>query len=759
MTAFYSMGIMNYCSHDPGCALLKVEDSNFDMIFAEEGFLSRKKKSYQFPIRSMKYCLDYFNIDLGRVDVLMLDYMDTKRTYRTSHNYRLLVGDFIRSRLKISPEKIKYARSHHYAHALTAFWPSEFSEAGVLIVDGLGTQQQTHSIFHMSTDGRMELVFEQKGVGIGTLYTLLTRTLGFASGEEGKTMGLAPYGRNAAMFDHDLPSLRGNFDGFVTDYSEQIFRNPSPALRFKIPLPRTKEDVYEPFYARLAFNLQSETERCLTHLATETLKKTNTKNLCFAGGVALNCVANNHIQHLDGLEGLFVQPAAGDTGIPIGLALAGLEASGFNLSSLLTKENRAKLAIPYSRDRTPLSYLYEERLNRFFVENKVTRTPFDHQEIAKKISEQKIVALFSEGIELGPRALGHRSFIADARHPNMKDILNQKIKHRESYRPFAPIVLKEDFNSYFSSNCDNHPYMLQAPMCKERALTEVPAICHVDGTARVQTIGKELGKVREILESYRKLTEVSVLVNTSFNDNDEPIVFTKLDALNAFLNCNADVLVLEDEVIFREDLGEISSLKQQIVAMIEEIRRTYFKLALESLTTIKSGAGRDDLFQFLDFNAKLTKSYRSDRIVIKLIDFLTSRDMSKVLYLDNYHLTQIGKLAKLIGCSVDDLTGLTCYVEDNYFSGQKMEHESDFILYNFSAFHLNNRLQEKHSNFNSLNSFYDLEDKILEIDTTFGAGISFGEDRDCVEEILSTYEHNRSTSIDSLFSKIGITRG
>ena len=758
MKTFYSMGIMNYCSHDPACALIKIENGNFDYIFAEEGFLSRRKKSYQFPIRSIKYCLDYFNIDLERVDVLMLDFMDAKRTYRTSHNYRLLVGDFIRSRLNISPDKIHFVRSHHYAHALTAFWPSAFTDAAVLVVDGLGSEQQTHSIFHMDSYGRQDLIFEQKGVGIGTLYSLITAALGFESGEEGKTMGLAPYGRNFSDIDLKLPSLSGSYDGFVTDYSKQIYRNPTPTLRFNVNPIVAKEDVYEPYYSRLAYNLQEETERCLTHLAKQALTATFTKNICLAGGVALNCVANNKIQSIEGLEGLFVQPAAGDTGIPIGLALAGLEIGGFKLSELLTREVRDKLAVPYSADYSPLSKLCDARLNEVLDKNKVVKSAFDSNDIATKISEKNVVALFSGGIELGPRALGHRSFLADARNSEMKDILNSKIKHREPYRPFAPIVLEEDFHLYFSSACDKHPYMLQAPTCKEHALTVVPAICHVDGTARVQTVGYNLGKVREILESYKNLTGVSVLINTSFNDNNEPIVFTKIDALISFLNCNADILVLEGDVIVRSAIPNILSLRAELLEINEKLRNQYFKSALGTLTTINEDTSSDELFNFLKFNAELSNVYRKERIVIKLIDFLSMRDKSRILYLDDAHLNQIRKLAKMMGTSAEALMGVVCIVEDNYYAAKTMRDDSDFILYNFSAFYFNEHLRLENDSFASLTSFYNLEDKRLNLNFDFVSQLSTDGDRYCIEEICSTYENNLSMSIENLFLKIGIVR-
>ena len=216
MTKFFSMGIMNYCSHDPACALIKVDDSKIEFIQAEEGFLSRKKKSYQFPIRSMKYCLDYFSIKIDDIDSVTFDYMDHRRDFRTSNNYRLLIGDYIRSKLKIPQNKMFFS-SHHYAHALSTFWPSGFDESTVMIVDGLGSEQQTHSIFYMNEDGGKKLEFEQKGVGIGALYSLVTNKLGFDPGEDGKTMGLAPYGKKHFNYDKILPSLKGKFFDLFTD--------------------------------------------------------------------------------------------------------------------------------------------------------------------------------------------------------------------------------------------------------------------------------------------------------------------------------------------------------------------------------------------------------------------------------------------------------------------------------------------------------------------------------------------------------------
>jgi len=745
----YSMGIMNYCSHDPACALIKVDGSDIDMIFAEEGFLSRKKKSYQFPIRSIKYCLDYFGIKMSDVDVLTVDFMDHRRFFKTSNNYRLLIGDYFRSKLKIDVEKINYVESHHYAHALTAFWPSGFSEAAVLVVDGLGSEQQTHSVYYMDSSGMIDRLYEQKGVGIGSLYSLGTSALGFESGEEGKTMGLAPYGRDQQEMDKDLPDLKGDFNGFMTDYSKQIWRNPSPQLKFSINSPKSKKDIYEPYFSRFAYNLQKETERCLLHLANEALSVTRSKNLCFAGGVALNCVANNCIQNLNSLDSFWIQPAAGDTGIPIGLALAGLEKLGFKLSELLTPLNRKKLSIPYSIDKAPLETLYKNDLNLLLVKHKIKTSKLDSDLIAKKIEDKMIVALFSSGIELGPRALGHRSFLADSRSSEMKELLNKKIKHREGYRPFAPMVLKEDFNLYFDSKVDDHPYMLQAPFCKEKALLEVPAICHVDETARVQTITKEAGFVYEILKNYKKNTNVSVIINTSFNDNDEPIVFTKLDAVCSFLRCNADVLILEDSFLERKDILNIVDFRLDLEKLQKKLREEYFLKAIEELTFVSLEENVNNLINFIFINNKLSNAYNDDRILNNLIDFLFNRNNKKMLYLDEYHFTKISQLLESLGHSFSNVIGKFTIIDDTFLSGSIMDSNSEFILYNFSAYFYNIHLKNEIINFNTISSFYHLQDKIIKVPV-----ISFSDHREKLNFkscVLKSYENDLQSNISEFF--------
>ena len=747
----YSVGFMNYCSHDPGCAIIRTDGKEIDLAYAEEGFLSRKKKSYQFPIRSLNYCLDFFKITLSDVDILMLDYMDHKRNFRTSDNYRLLAGDFIRSKLDIDPKKIKFVKSHHYSHALTAFWPSGLNESAVMIVDGLGSEQQTHSIYKASSKGIVKLLFEQKGVGIGALYSLITNKLGFGAGEEGKTMGLAPYGRLHKNIDKKLPSLRGKLDSGTVDYSNQMYRHPSAKLKLDLKKLKNKKDVYSPYFSRLAYNLQKEAERSLLHLAKYSLKVSKSNNLCFAGGVALNCVANNKIQEIPSIKNFFIQPASGDSGIPIGLAIAGLEEIGFNLGKLFNKKNRLKLRSRYSNDKAPLQYDNKKIISKIITHNKIITHHFCPKQLAKDISDGKIVSLCSSGIEFGPRALGNRSFLADARNMKMKEVMNKKIKHREGYRPFAPIVLEEKFREYFISPINNHPYMLQAPRVKNKTILKAPAICHVDKTARVQTLEKNQGKAREILENYYKLTNIPILINTSFNDNNEPIVFTQIDALCSFIRTNADILILEDKVIYRSEIKNINKLKNYSEKCREDFRKKYFIKSIIKNTSITKKTASIELDQFIKRNSLMSNFFREDRLYIKLINFLFNRNTNLILFIDKYHFNFLKTFCYTNSINFKLLIPKYKIVQDNYESIKFIKNNSEFMLYNLSSYFYNDYTSQRLLKM-KIKSFYNLSDKLLENEKYIIKTKS--NQMNVIGKLVDSYEHNLDLTIDDFMSTI-----
>ena len=738
----YVLGFMNYCSHDPGACLTKIntENGNTQYIFTEEGFLSRKKKSYQFPIRSIKYCCDYFGITFEQIDRICLDYMIEKRFNRTSDNYRLLIGDYIRANLKISEEtKISFCESHHLAHAYTAFLPSPFDEAAVVVIDGLGSEQQTHSIFKAEKN-KIQLITTQYGNGIGELYNLVTKELGFDSGEEGKTMGLAPYGREHKDQDKFLPSFRHKKYKNYCDYSHVVNRNPSPNLKVKLKQPIQKEDIYQPYFSRLAFNIQNECEQSVSYIIKKARELTGYDNVCFAGGVALNCVANEKVsENLN--HNLFVQPASGDTGIPFGLALYGShlelkKLSSINLDNKHFFDDKKKLFMPYIIDtENKINYEIESFDNGYIqkIIKKYSKN-YSMQEIAKLLSEEKVGCIYYQGIEIGPRALGHRSFIADARNQRMKEIMNKKVKHREAYRPFAPIIIEEDFNEYFIGNAKNlYKYMLGAVLCKEKCLEEAPAIVHVDNTARVQTVDKNNGLIHEILKAYKKLTSVPILINTSFNDNNEPIVFSYQDALLCFLRTNADFLIIEDKIIFRDEIINIEKLKEELIKKQKNWIEFYSRSAISELTYIGNASKTINLSNFINFNADLTNSFSKNLPLINLIKFLTKIN-NKKLFLDDYHFELIKELSKIFPSS-NFLNNInTVLVEDEISSLDLVDSNAFVLLYNLSIY-----LKE------NINNFYKPNSKILGLNNLMPSN------KNDLENITLSYEVDISKNIDDFF--------
>jgi carbamoyltransferase len=748
----YSMGFMSYCSHDPGTVIVRVEDDNIDYIFAEEGFLSRKKKSYQFPIRSLNYCLDYYGIKIDEVDTFVFDYMDKKKAYRTSDNYRLMLGDFVRSNLKVNQKKIQFIDSHHLAHAYTAFYPSGFEEATILVVDGLGSEQQTHSIFKGNINNGVDCIFEQKGTGIGILYSLVTEALGFSSGEEGKTMGLAPYGMSFSEIDNQLPSFKGEFNGLFTDYSKQLQRNPDPKLRVKLNNCNNPADIYEPYYSRMAYKLQEETERCLLHLVSEAVKLTGIKNVCLAGGVALNCVANNFIQQCDSVENFFVQPASGDTGLPLGLALFGAASISNNWKKIVAnKLNIKKLQTPYSNDKNPLGDQVDSLTNNILHDHQIPQKKFIAHDIALLLSQEKIVAFFQDGIELGPRALGHRSFLADPRSAKMKEKMNLIIKHREGYRPFAPIVLREYFDEYFISDTNDHPYMLQAPTCRARTAEEAPAIVHVDNTARVQTIEEKNGNVYKVIKAFHEITETPILINTSFNDNNEPIVFTKLDALCCFSRTNADVLVVNNTYILRADIKSQPKFTKDCEKYQSELGDKIYSQALTSNTYIDESTSSVKLDKFLKHNIELSSYYCDIHVLERLIDFLQDRVKNRRLILDKYHFELIKNLQGILIGNIEDYFPNFEIVNDDFSCLNKINNGVDLLLYNMSIYLHSICSIRIFSNNKDIVNFYQPKDKLVK---PYSHKVSTdNKDTSAMSILMNSYEHKKSLTVKDFFNK------
>jgi carbamoyltransferase len=541
-------------NHDFAACLVEGGDI---VVGIEEERLSRRK--YSVGVNSMfneswRYCLDAHNARLSDVDFIVAD--DT-----------LLPPAYFHFRSRVTLIR------HHLAHAASAFYPSPFPRAAILVVDGAGSlfdgqgvETLTTAIgdggriteiskvfgLNWSTDGLSRARVYQAGDSdhsLGYMYKAVSRAIGFVLYEEGdwyltedgKTMGLAPYGtdRYRATFREYLDLLP---DGRYTLHLKNgglldVIGSALDGLQGEERFARA---------ADLAYAAQDLLEHTLLHVTRQLYKETGLTELCLAGGVALNCVANGRLLRETPFENVFVQPAAGDGGCAVGNAYYGYHVLGER-----------------PRDRGPSSPQRPQRhayLGRVHTESEVLAALRDsglpYRKVdqpariaAEALSRSMLLGWFTGGSEFGPRALGHRSILADPRRAEMKDILNAKVKHREGFRPFAPAVLAEYVSDFFEIAIES-PYMLLVAPVREDKQHLVPAIVHVDGTARVQTVTRaDNGRYRELIEWFHRLTGTPVVLNTSFNDRGEPIVETPRQALDFFGPSQLDCMIIDDYLV------------------------------------------------------------------------------------------------------------------------------------------------------------------------------------------------------------------
>ena len=734
---------MSYCSHDPSASLIKYsQDGKADFIHFEEGMLSRRKKSYHFPLRSIHSALEHYGIGIEDVDVVTVDYMDHQRFSNTATYYRKLVGDYIRRQLKLRPDQLNFASSHHAAHAYSAYYSSGFDEAAVIAIDGLGSEQQTHSVFVGRRGRKIEKIFSQATPGIGELYTLVTTALGFEAGEEGKTMGLAPYGHDL-RFENE-PDFSGRYQGLLTDYSRIVRRSPSAKLKLALDHEKLQQDIYTGYPARVAYLLQRELETSLLHLVKATKDATGCKKLCIAGGVGLNCVANEIIARSGIFDEVYVHADSGDAGLPHGLAMMGLmdrlpEPEGFNALE--------GMSYPIFSPQTRVT----RNVNTFkdiVAAHNIPTTPFDCDAVAEHLCNERVICLYTGGWEYGPRALGHRSFLADPRSERMKEVMNIKIKHREPYRPFAPIVLGKHFKDYFISTHANHDRMLYAVGVTALAEKCIPAVVHFDKTARAQTINDPNEPAFQILQAFQRKTGVPVLINTSFNDNNEPIVMSPLDALKCFLNTDADVLIVEDVMLCRHDIepGVMAALRHKLEQELHSYQVGSYREAAASLLNRPDVSLQDFLATRL--LSSLFHRYRAsyERLVSEMIDLLQSDEERRVL-LDGYHRRVLENVAEEFKLDIFN-NNLTFSLIDDDASALTEIRGGDVILaYNLCAI-LNQEKRDGNS-FGDVNCFYASCDPIIEIEAGYDGDLSAQ-----MEAIEASYEVDLTKNIALLSSTL-----
>jgi carbamoyltransferase len=575
----YILGISCYY-HDAAACLLK--DGKIVAAAQEERF-TRKKQDDSFPANAIKFCLAHEGITpqqldyVGFYDKPLIKFNRILETFisvapRGARFFTVAMPIWLRQKLWIKDlikKELGYDgeiifTEHHQSHAASAFFASSFEDAAILTVDGVG-EWATTSYGHGSGN-KITLTHEIKFPhSLGLLYSAFTQYLGFkVNSGEYKVMGLAPYGKPVYydliienMIDlKDDGSFKLNMDYFAYTYDQQMINEKFMEL-FGHP-SRESESKIGPHHFDIAMSIQRVTEEVMLRMVNHLYDDTGLKNLCLAGGVALNSVANGRIIRETPFEEVFIQPAAGDAGGSVGVATF----IWFNI--LGNKRDVSHRSNPngmgLKKDLMQNSYLgpeySNEEIKKFLDEKEIVYEEFGCKEILKRTAEviagKRVVGWLQGRMEWGPRALGNRSILADPRGKDMQDIVNLKIKFRESFRPFAPTVLVDKASEYFELDCQS-PYMLLVTQVREDKRV-VPAVTHVDGSARVQTISKEDNPLYyDLIKEFYKLTGVPVVINTSFNVRGEPIVCTPEDAYACFMRTEMDNLVMGDFMMRKEE--------------------------------------------------------------------------------------------------------------------------------------------------------------------------------------------------------------
>lgn len=468
---------------------------------------------------------------------------------------KLWVKAEIKEKLHVRDEQVLFV-PHHLSHASSSYYCSPFKESAILTVDGVG-EWTTTSIGH--GDGKnLSLLQEIRYPhSIGLLYSVFTAFLGFKVNDgEYKVMGLAPYGKPIYV-DQILKLIDIKEDGsFRLDLSYFSFHTSTTSSYnqkfldlFGDPRNPKLGHKFDGRHADIAASIQKVTENILINLANTAYELTKSKNLSFAGGVALNSVANYKLLQNTPFENIYVQPSAGDAGGSLGAAL-------YAYHHFLNNERNFVMEHSYYG-----SDYSNEEVEKYLTDNNISFKKFEQDDIlpavAQKIADGKVIGYFQGRSEWGPRALGNRSILADARRAEMLKTVNLKIKFRESFRPFAPSVLAEDAQKFFELPPDHYPSQFMLYVCpvkeKIREQNLLPAITHVDGSARPQVVFEAVNKrYYTLLKEFKKITGIGCFLNTSFNLSDEPIVESPEDAYKSFCKSNMDVLVLNDYMVMKD---------------------------------------------------------------------------------------------------------------------------------------------------------------------------------------------------------------
>ena len=579
--------------HDAAAALLRDGDL---VAAAEEERFTRKKHDYDFPINAIEFCLRQGQINSEDLDLVVFfekPFLKFERILRSAMQTfpgsrgvfqesmitwltdKLWIKALIRQKLKISEKKVVFS-DHHLSHAASAFFCSPYDKAAILTVDGVG--EWATATYGIGEGSEITLTREIRFPhSLGLLYSAFTAFLGFEVNEgEYKVMGMAPFGQPRYL-DKVWKLIRQEADGSFrldmdyfcfhrstrTTYNQRFLdlfgpaRDPEalfftsasgyPSYFGRKPADFESQARANQHYADIAASIQVVTEEVVLKMATHLHKATGLDRLCLAGGVALNSVANGRILRETPFQELFVQPAAGDGGGAVGAALYGYH-------MVLGKPRRFIMRHAYwGKDHGP------GEVDSFLKAQGIRHTRFDSDDdlmerVVDGVLRGKVIGWFQGRFEWGPRALGNRSILADPRNPAMKDIVNTKIKFREPFRPFAPSVLMDRVGDFFDlpEASRHYParYMLYVVDVKDGKQDVLPAITHVDGTARLQAVDEEASpRYHRLIQLLGKATGVPVILNTSFNLKGEPIVNTPAEAYSTFSRSGMDMLVLGEHLV------------------------------------------------------------------------------------------------------------------------------------------------------------------------------------------------------------------
>ena len=583
--------------HDSAAAL--VIDGKIIAAAQEERF-TRKKHDPSYPFYAIEFVLSFSKLKLHQIDYIVFYEKPFLKFERLLETYvafapkgfksfcmsiplwlkeKLFQKKLIFNELKRHDENFNdinkiYFSEHHFSHAASAFYPSPFKDAVVLTLDGVGEWATT-----TVAKGNGRNLEIQKEIhfphSIGLLYSAFTYYIGFkVNSDEYKVMGLAPYGKpkyKKLILDKLIDLKEDGTFRLIMEYFDYAtglkMTNDKFSKLFGQPVRNPKKDLLTQFHMDIASSIQSVTEDIVLKLVKSIRKEYDSKNLCMAGGVALNCVANGKILKERIFDNIWIQPAAGDAGGALGAALAfwHKELKKERFSNPKDEMQGSYLGPSFSDDEiekklSSLGAVYEK-----FSEEKMLEIS------AQELSQEKTIGWFQGKMEFGPRALGARSIIADARSDKMQKILNLKVKFRESFRPFAPSVIKEDLSEWFDLDYDSPYMLLVADVNKsiKREMTSeekklfgieklnikrsvIPAVTHVDYSARIQTVHKVTNpKYYKLLKKFKEITNCPVIVNTSFNVRGEPIVCKIQDAYKCFMGTDLDILVCGNFILHK----------------------------------------------------------------------------------------------------------------------------------------------------------------------------------------------------------------